>query len=67
MIGMVVREPHTNAALGEAARDQGLLTVVAGENVLRMLPPLVIGETEIAEALDAMDKACATLAGSEHG
>jgi acetylornithine/succinyldiaminopimelate/putrescine aminotransferase len=31
------------------------------------LPPLVIGETEIAEALDAMDKACATLAGSEHG
>lgn len=67
MIGMVVKEPHTNAALGEAARDQGLLTVVAGENVLRMLPPLVIGETEIAEALDAMDKACATLAGSGHG
>lgn len=67
MIGLVVNAPHTNAALGEAARDQGLLTVVAGENVLRMLPPLIIGDTEISEALDAMDKACATLAGSGHG
>ena len=67
MIGMVVKAPHTNAALGEAAREHGLLTVVAGENVLRMLPPLVIGKTEIAEALDAMDKACATLSGASDG
>lgn len=67
MIGMVVKEPYTNAALGEAARDQGLLTVVAGENVLRMLPPLVIGESEIAEALDVMDKACAALVGGDNG
>ncbi|MBT5572470.1 MAG: aspartate aminotransferase family protein [Alphaproteobacteria bacterium] len=66
MLGMIVKAPHTNAALGEAAREQGLLTVVAGENVLRMLPPLVIGETEIAEALAAMDKACASLASADN-
>ena len=66
MLGMIVKAPHTNAALGDAARAQGLLTVVAGENVLRMLPPLVIGDSEIAEALAAMDKACATLASANH-
>ena len=66
MLGMIVKAPHTNAALGEAAREQGLLTVVAGENVLRMLPPLVIGDSEIAEALAAIDKACATLASANH-
>lgn len=67
MIGMIVKEPHTNAALGEAAREHDLLTVVAGQNVLRMLPPLTIGKTEIEEALDAMDKACASLASAGHG
>ena len=67
MIGVVVKAPHTNAALGEAARNNGLLTVVAGENVLRMLPPLIIGPDEISEALDAMDKACATLAEAGDG
>jgi len=67
MIGMIVKEPHTNAALGEAAREHGLLTVVAGQNVLRMLPPLTIGKTEIDEALDAMDKACASLVSAGHG
>jgi acetylornithine/N-succinyldiaminopimelate aminotransferase len=61
-----VQEPYTNAALGEAARDLGLLTVVAGGNVLRMLPPLVIGDTEIKEALDAIDKACATVVSAGH-
>ncbi|MDE0781185.1 MAG: aspartate aminotransferase family protein [Alphaproteobacteria bacterium] len=66
MLGLIVKAPHTNAALGEAAREHDLLTVVAGENVLRMLPPLVIGETEIAEALAAMDKACASLASAAH-
>ena len=67
MIGIVVKAPHTNAKLGEAARENDLLTVVAGENVLRMLPPLTIGDTEIGEALDALDKACAKLAAGDNG
>lgn len=66
MIGIVVKAPYTNAKLSEAARENDLLTVVAGENVLRLLPPLIIGDTEIGEALAALDKACAKLAAGEN-
>ncbi len=61
MLGMVVQAPHTNGALGDRAREHGLLTVVAGENVLRLLPPLTIREPEVEDALAALDKACADL------
>jgi acetylornithine/N-succinyldiaminopimelate aminotransferase len=37
-------------------RQNGLLTLTAGENVLRVLPPLIVGEREIDEALDIMNK-----------
>jgi acetylornithine/N-succinyldiaminopimelate aminotransferase len=37
-------------------RQNGLLTLTAGENVLRILPPLIVGEREIDEALDVMNK-----------
>jgi acetylornithine/N-succinyldiaminopimelate aminotransferase len=37
-------------------RGEGLLLLTAGENVLRILPPLTVGEREIAEALDIMHK-----------
>jgi acetylornithine/N-succinyldiaminopimelate aminotransferase len=37
-------------------RENGLLTLTAGENVLRILPPLVVGEAEIAEAVGIIDK-----------
>ncbi len=37
-------------------RQEGLLVLTAGDNVLRILPPLVIGDREIAAALDIMHK-----------
>jgi acetylornithine/N-succinyldiaminopimelate aminotransferase len=37
-------------------RQNGLLTLTAGENVLRILPPLIVGEREIDEALGVMHK-----------
>ena len=37
-------------------RQNGLLTLTAGENVLRILPPLIVGEREINVALDVMNK-----------
>jgi acetylornithine/N-succinyldiaminopimelate aminotransferase len=41
-------------------RENGLLTLTAGENVLRILPPLIVGEAEIDEAVGIIDKvACA--------
>jgi len=37
-------------------RENGLLTLTAGENVWRILPPLIAGEAEIDEALDIMNR-----------
>ena len=37
-------------------RENGLLTLTAGENVLRILPPLVVTEAEIGEAVGIIDK-----------
>jgi acetylornithine/N-succinyldiaminopimelate aminotransferase len=45
-----------------ALRDAGLLTVTAGENVIRIVPPLIIGEQEIAEAAAILDKVAAAYA-----
>lgn len=39
----------------------GLLTVVGGDNVVRLLPPLTIGSAEIEAAVAALDRACAEL------
>jgi len=38
-----------------------LLSVTAGENVVRLLPPLTVTESEIKEACAKIDKACARL------
>ena len=46
------------ADLIAAAREEGLLTAAAAENVVRLLPPLIIGEAEIAEAVNRLDAAC---------
>ncbi len=67
LIGLKVADPYTNIQLWDATREAGLLTVPAGENVLRMLPPLTIGESEIAEALESLDSACTALAAKGHG
>jgi acetylornithine/N-succinyldiaminopimelate aminotransferase len=45
------------AELVEALRAEKLLTVAAGENVVRLLPPLIVGESEIAEAMARLDRA----------
>ena len=37
-------------------RAEGLLCLTAGDNVLRILPPLIVGEREIDEALAIIDK-----------
>ncbi|MCC6947390.1 MAG: aspartate aminotransferase family protein [Bradyrhizobiaceae bacterium] len=44
-----------------ACRAEGLLTAPAGENVARLLPPLIISETEVGEAMTRLDAACAKI------
>jgi acetylornithine/succinyldiaminopimelate/putrescine aminotransferase len=43
------------AAVVVKARDRGLLLSVAGGNVVRFAPPLVVGRAEIDEALAILD------------
>jgi acetylornithine/N-succinyldiaminopimelate aminotransferase len=40
-------------------REAGLLTVGAGDNTVRVLPPLIIGENHVDEALAILDKVAA--------
>jgi len=46
----------------ELREVQAMLTVGAAENVLRLLPPLTIDESHVAEAIGKIDAACAGLA-----
>lgn len=48
--------------LVDELRAEKMITVAAGDNVVRLLPPLIIGEDEISEATSRIDRACARLA-----
>jgi acetylornithine/N-succinyldiaminopimelate aminotransferase len=45
----------------DALRAEKMITVSAGDNVVRLLPPLIISEQEIAEGINRLDRACAQL------
>jgi len=47
--------------LVDALRAEKMLTVAAGDNVLRLLPPLIVTEPEMAEGLARLDRACGKL------
>lgn len=47
-----------NKVLMTALRERGLLTAPAGHNVIRLLPPLIIDENHVAEAVGILAGAC---------
>jgi acetylornithine/N-succinyldiaminopimelate aminotransferase len=49
------------AELVTALRDEKMITVPSGDNVVRLLPPLIVSEQEIGEAIARLDRACARL------
>jgi len=49
-----------------ALRAQQMLTVGAGDNVVRLVPPLNIGEDEVREACACLDAALAALGTAAH-
>ena len=59
MMGIKCKVPNTE--LQAAAVDQHLLTIGAGDNVVRLLPPLIVTDADIAEAVDKLDRACKAL------
>lgn len=50
-----------NLAMLQALRDEKLLTVAAGDNVIRFLPPLNIEAKHVTEAIEKLGKACESL------
>jgi acetylornithine/N-succinyldiaminopimelate aminotransferase len=50
-----------NGDVAAAFRKAGLLTAMAGDNVVRLLPPLIIEAEHIAEATQKIEAACADL------
>ncbi|MCC0044312.1 MAG: aspartate aminotransferase family protein [Brucellaceae bacterium] len=65
MLGLKCRLPNT--AVNAALRDQNLLTAPAGDNVVRLLPPLNVGDDEIRIALNAISAAASGLAKNAAG
>ncbi|MBX9741073.1 MAG: aspartate aminotransferase family protein [Beijerinckiaceae bacterium] len=56
MIG--IRVKPNNAEFAAAARAEHLLVIPAGDNVVRLLPPLIVGEAEVSEAVKRLEAAC---------
>ena len=61
MLGIKMKEPAVSRDFVAHLRDNhGLLTVAAGENVFRVLPPLVINEDHIAECVERLSEGART-------
>jgi acetylornithine/N-succinyldiaminopimelate aminotransferase len=60
MIGLKCKLPNGDVVAKLMAH--GLLTVVGGDNVVRLLPPLIVGDAEIEAAVGIIDRAAGELA-----
>src|SRR5882724_666993 len=56
-----------NGELADACRAEKLLTVLAGDNVVRLLPPLIVTDADVAEAITRLDKACVAVERAQQG
>ncbi len=63
LLGLVCAAPNTEVLA--AFQAQGLLAAPAANNVIRLLPPLVIGEEEVAAARDMAEAACKVIAANQ--
>jgi len=55
MIGLKLTVPNTEFAA--KAREANLLVIPAGDNVVRLLPPLIVTESDVDEAVRRLDAA----------
>ena len=61
MVGLKLRLPPGDFAA--AALAEKLLLIPAGDNVVRVVPPLVVSDEEIAEGVRRLDAACVAVEG----
>ncbi|MEO0542969.1 MAG: aspartate aminotransferase family protein [Pseudomonadota bacterium] len=64
LAGLKCKLPNTDVLA--ALYDQNMLAVPAGDNVLRILPPLNVTEDELVEGLGRLDRAAAALCDTSH-
>ena len=55
LMGIEISRDILNGNVVKALETQGLLTVGAGSNVIRLIPPLIVEENHIADALTTLD------------
>ena len=65
MAGLKLADRFETRQVVDFVRERGLLTVAAGENVVRMAPPLIIGRAEIDEAVALLRAAAEELMAEE--
>jgi acetylornithine/N-succinyldiaminopimelate aminotransferase len=59
MMGLKCKVPNTDFV--SAAFAEKLLLIGAGDNVVRLLPPLIVSDADISDATDRLDRACRAL------
>jgi acetylornithine/N-succinyldiaminopimelate aminotransferase len=65
LIGLRLSVP--NGELVDELRAEKMITAAAGDNVVRLLPPLIISEDEIADGVARIARACERLAKAHVG
>jgi acetylornithine/N-succinyldiaminopimelate aminotransferase len=65
LIGLKCQVP--NGDLIDACRAEKLLAVGAGDNVARLVPPLIVTEAEVADAIARVARACAAIEQAQKG
>lgn len=63
MLGVKCAEEGSNAKINAKLTELGMLSVLAGDNVLRLVPPLIIRKEHVDEAVLLIDRAAAELTG----
>jgi acetylornithine/N-succinyldiaminopimelate aminotransferase len=56
MLGLKINEKYSNLDIVKKLAKNGLLTIPAAENVIRILPPLIIEDNHIEEFCQLMEK-----------
>jgi acetylornithine/N-succinyldiaminopimelate aminotransferase len=65
MLGLKLGVPNT--AFAAAARAEHLLVIPAGDNVVRLLPPLIVTEADVTEAVARLEATAAAFDGAMRG
>jgi acetylornithine/N-succinyldiaminopimelate aminotransferase len=61
MMGIKCKSGVVNSDLAAGCLEQGLMVVTAGDNVVRLLPPMIVSDEEIGEAVTRIENACRAL------